>query len=212
MCSGICTAEGKTGLLMPVSRGQTLSFSRATAWGCSLASPTRLCEPVGAGLTGKVSSPLALNVKLYAGNQLLISSEQSNPSALIQGLCESLLTGEAWKTWFIPLPVVACTSDTDRASHPQQKSQTRAGLCCWKGGTRFYHLHSPGSRSFKSKLCWLSLLSNLFSFFPSQFRLTPTQECLPHQQELSSSSTTGEKKTPNQQKKMFWGRVFPVNK
>lgn len=53
---------------------------------------------VGAGLTGKVSSPLALNVKLYAGNQLLICNEQSNPSALIQGLNESLLTGEAWKT------------------------------------------------------------------------------------------------------------------
>lgn len=61
-------------------------------------SRTALCEPAGAGLTGKVSSRLALNVELYAGNQLLISTEQSNPSALIQGLYESLLTGEAWKT------------------------------------------------------------------------------------------------------------------
>lgn len=84
---------------MVFSWGQTLYFfSRATACGCSLASHARLCEPVGAGLTGKVSSPLALNVKLYAGNQLLICNEQSNPSALIQGLNESLLTGEAWKT------------------------------------------------------------------------------------------------------------------
>lgn len=72
--------------------------SRASACGCSLASHALLFEPVGAGLTGKVSSRLALNVKLYAGNQLLISNEQSNPSALIQGLYESLLTGEAWKT------------------------------------------------------------------------------------------------------------------
>lgn len=64
----------------------------------STASHALLCEPAGAGLAGKVSSPLALNVKLYAGNQLLISNEQSNPSALIQGLYESFLTGEAWKT------------------------------------------------------------------------------------------------------------------
>lgn len=134
-------------------------FSRATACGCSSASHARLCEPVGAGLTGKVSSPLALNVKLYAGNQLLICNKQSNPSALIQGLYESLLTGEAWKTWFIPRPVVACCSEPDLASHPQQKSQTRAGLCCWKGTVWFYHLNNPGSRSYKVKL---SLLSNFF--------------------------------------------------
>lgn len=88
-------------MLMPVSWGQTLCcffFSQATACGCNSASHALLCEPAGAGLTGKVSSPLALNVKLYAGNQLLISDQQSNPSALIQDLYESLLTGEAWKT------------------------------------------------------------------------------------------------------------------
>lgn len=124
-------------------RDKLYFFSRATACGCSLASPAGLWEPVGAGLTGKVSSPLALNVKLYAGNQLLICNEQSNPSALIQGLNESLLTGGAWKTWFIPQPVVACWSEADLASHPQQKSQTRAGLCCWKGRVWFYHLHNP---------------------------------------------------------------------
>lgn len=83
--------------LLPVSRGQTL-FQESTARGCNVASHAVLREPVGAGLTGKASSPLALNVKLYAGNQLLISIEQSNPSALIQGFYESLLTGEAWKT------------------------------------------------------------------------------------------------------------------
>lgn len=64
----------------------------------SAASHALLREPAGAGLAGKVSSPLALNVKLYAGNQLLISKEQSNPSVLMQGLYDSFLTGGAWKT------------------------------------------------------------------------------------------------------------------
>lgn len=147
-CSGICTAEGNTDGCF--HRDKLYFFSRATACGCSLASPAGLWEPVGAGLTGKVSSPLALNVKLYAGNQLLICNEQSNPSALIQGLNESLLTGEAWKTWFIPQPVVACWSEADLASHPQHQE------------SGFITFIIPGSRFYKVKL---SLLSN-YSFFP----------------------------------------------
>lgn len=118
--SGICAAEGM------FSWGQTLFFQQSH---CLWVQLSKWCWalPAGAGLTGKVSSPLALNVKLYAGNQLLICNQQSNPSALIQGLNESLLTGEAWKTWFIPLPVVACWSEPDLASHPQQNHRQGLG-------------------------------------------------------------------------------------
>lgn len=97
LCGRICSAQAQAVVcLVPASWGQTL-FQENTAPGCNSKSHSALgaCR---SRADRKGFHPLALNVKLYAGNQPLISIEQSNPSALIQGFYESLLTGEAWKT------------------------------------------------------------------------------------------------------------------
>lgn len=110
-------------------------------------------------------------------------SQCSNP-----GFVWVTSTGEAWKTWFIPLPEVPVGMIQ---TQPAVLSRNhRQGLRCWKGRVWCYHLNSPGSRSFQSKLCWLSLLS---IFFSPLLVLTHMQECFPCQQELGSSLTTEKK-------------------